>query len=428
LPDTGGIAVATNAALALASGDFVALLDHDDELAPRALGRVAAELEAHPETDVVFSDEDQLVAGRRCRPYFKPGWNPDLMLSQNLVSHLGVYRRALVERLGGMRPDFVGSQDYDLALRATSAVPGERIRHVPEVLYHWRQHDGSYSARRAAQCQAAARAALASVLGEGAVVEANPDIPQWTRIGYLLRSPEPLVSLIVPAGAAAPADAGYGALEVCGDDPERARGEVLVFWGKGLLPARAGWLRELVSQALRPEVGCAGPRLERPDGRIAHAGFVLHPEEVAQTLAPCSDAGDPGYLGHFLLCRTVSAVALAGMAVRREVFMDLGGFDRRAGRFADVDFCLRLGELGLRCVWTPLARLRTRGLPRAGADAAGAAFMRERWGERLARDPYANPNLVVRAGNLELAERDFKRVLFFRKEHSYFILMGTNGS
>jgi len=402
LPENDGIAMATNAALALASGKFVALLDHDDLLAPHALAAVAAEIAEHADAAIVFSDEDQLVEGVRCRPYFKPGWNPDLMLSQNLVSHLGVYRKTLIDAISGMRPAFEGSQDYDLALRATARVPAVQIRHIPKMLYHWRQHKNSFSAQRLDICASAARAALAEHVGNAARVAPNPDIPQWNRIVYNLPDPLPLVSLILPKGGDCLGDEGYSPLETVFGGAEGARGEVLVFLAGDLVPAREGWLQELVSQALRPEIGCVGPRLERPDGRVFNSGLTLHPEAIAHTLSPCSDHEDPGYLGHFLLARSVAAVASACLAVRRDVFEQAGGFDARAGAYADVDLCLRLAEQGLRCAWTPHARLRYRKLPHATEDLAGARYMRGRWGGMLASDPYSNPHLRVKKGKYVL--------------------------
>jgi GT2 family glycosyltransferase len=403
LPVNAGIAAATNTALGIARGAFVALLDHDDLLAPHALSRVAGALAESPDLGMIFSDEDQLIGGRRCRPYFKPGWNPDLLLGQNLVSHLGVYRRSLLEQIGGLRPGFDGSQDYDLALRASAAIPPSQIRHIPEVLYHWRQHRSAFSSRKLEACRASALGALAERLGPDGHPEPAPDQPLWTRIAFAIPTPAPLVSLIVPDLAEAPADLLYPMAETAAD-AAAARGQVLVFLAPGLVPVAPGWLRELVGQALRPDIGCAGGRLDQPDGCVAEAGFTLHAEEIVQSLR-AGDPHDPGYLGQFRLARSVSAVSRACLAIRADRFREAGGFDPRAGAYADADLCLRLTERGLRCVWTPHARLRYREATQARPDQAGAAYMRQRWGKALARDPYANPNLVIRAGKLGLADR-----------------------
>jgi GT2 family glycosyltransferase len=403
LEANAGIARASNAGFAMARGAFVALFDHDDVLAPEALACVAAEIEKRPDCIVVFSDEDHLVEGRRRTPYFKPGWNPDLMLSQNLISHFGVYRKAAVDQIGGMRAEFEGSQDYDLALRATAGIQAAKIRHIPKPLYHWRQHAVSYSAEHLAECQRAARAALADCLGARASIEADPEIPQWSRVVWHLPQPAPSVSLIGKGCAALTEDADYDSIEIMDADAEKARGDILVFLASDLTPARPGWLRELASQALRPEIGAAGARLDRPDGRICNAGFTLDRNDIVQTLEPASDRDDRGYFGHFLLARSVSALSSDCLAIRASLFRELGGFDRRAGAYQSTDLCLRLTERGLRCIWTPQARLRYRHYPRAPRDPAGARFMRERWGETLGCDPYKNPNLVIRHKNLALA-------------------------
>ena len=403
LPENGGIAAATNAGFGMARGSFVALLDHDDALAPEALSCVAVEIAGTPDLAVVFSDEDQLVEGKRCRPYFKPGWNPDLMLSQNLVSHLGVYSRRLVDEIGGMRAGFEGSQDFDLALRATAAVGAGQVRHIARPLYHWRQHAKSYSTQHLADCQLAARAALADRLGAAANIEPDPHLPQWARAVFRLPSPLPLVSLVLSGTAAIPAHDGYDHVEAVIADAGRATGEILVFLSTHLAPTRDGWLRELASQAWRPEIGAAGARLDRPDGRIFDAGLTLDPDDIVQTLSPGSDRDDPGYFGQFQLARSVAAVSGDCLAIRASLFRELGGFDPRAGAYQSTDLCLRLAERGLRCLWTPQARLRYSTPQRRSTDPTGARFMRERWGERLSRDPYRNPNLVIRHNTLALA-------------------------
>jgi GT2 family glycosyltransferase len=403
LERNSGIVAATNAGFAMARGAFAGLFDHDDTLAPDALASVAAEIQDHPECIVVFSDEDHLVDGRRRHPYFKPGWNPDLMLSQNLVSHFGVYRKAAADRVGGMREGFDGSQDYDFALRVTAGADAAKIRHIAKPLYHWRQHPHSFSAQRMADCQSAARAALTDTLGDRATVDADPEIPQWSRIVWRLPDPLPFVSLIVQRNATPAGDPGYDSVEIVEDDAGKARGDILVFLAPNLVPARDGWLAELAGQALRPEIGAAGARLDRPDGRVCNAGYTLDGESIVQTLEPNSDRGDRGYFGHFLLARSVAALSGDCFAIRTALFKDMGGFDARAGAYRSTDLCLRLAERGLRCIWTPQARLRYRTPPPPPRDPAAARFMRERWGKTLAADPYQNPNLVIRHKNLALA-------------------------
>jgi len=406
LERSGGIAKASNAALCLASSDFVAFMDHDDTLAPHALARIAAELAANPDLDMVFSDEDQLdAAGNFVNPYFKPGWNPDLLLGQNFVCHLACYRRTLLLDLGGFREGIDGSQDYDLALRAATLTPARRIRHVPDVLYHWRQSPKSYSAARAAACQEAARRALADHLQGHATVRPNDVLPQWSDAVFRVPDRQPLVSVIFSGSHRVPRDLTYKNIEILTAKPwsnaELARGAVLIFVGN-VTANVPGWISPLVANALRPGVGCAGARIDDAHGRILHAGYVLDAEEVALTLAPHSDAEDPGYRGHFFLMRTVSAVSVQCLAIRRDIFLDAGGFDPRAGAYADIDLALRLAEKNLRSVWVPLARVRARARMPFPDDPQGAAYMRERWHDVLATDRYFSPHLRIRNGQVGL--------------------------
>ena len=391
-----GISAASNAALALASHGYVTFLDHDDRLAPHALAAMAVLLAAHPDTALAFSDEDQLSGTRRVRPYFKPGWNPDLLLSQNLVCHLAVYRADLVRRLGGLRPAFDGSQDLDLALRAAASGAGA-VRHVPDVLYHWRQSEGSFSSRDAAVCRDATRRALRQALGTGDTVDDDPFLPQWPLVCFGLPVPAPRVSVV----GTLPDAGGYDlALVETVATAAEATGEVVVFLAKGLAPVTRGWLHVLAAQAMRDGIGAAGARLDGPAGRVAHAGYILDPIEIAVSPAGVADIADPGYRGHFHLARTVSAVSGDCLAVRRDLFVQEGGFRAEAGDFAAVDLCLRLAARGLRSVWAPQARLRYRALP--GPKLAGAAWMQANWASALAADPYQNPNLGLRDGILPL--------------------------
>ncbi|MFP2934559.1 glycosyltransferase family 2 protein, partial [Pyxidicoccus sp. 3LG] len=201
-PANGHISVASNSALALARGEFVALLDHDDELPEDALVRVVETLNAHPDADIVFSDEDKLdEQGRRYDPYFKPEWNLDLFRSQNLISHLGVYRTERLREIGGFRQGFEGSQDYDLALRVVERTTPERIHHVPRVLYHWRAIPGSTAldVGEKGYASTSARRALQEHLdrtASGGRIEPGPN-GALHRVRYPLPTPPPTVTVIL---------------------------------------------------------------------------------------------------------------------------------------------------------------------------------------------------------------------------------------
>jgi glycosyltransferase involved in cell wall biosynthesis len=463
----GGIVAASNAAAALATGDYVALMDHDDVLAGHALYEVAALLQNAPDADLIYSDEDQIDAnGARAMPYFKPDWNIDLMLGHNLVSHLGVYRRDLLARVGFMRDGFDGSQDYDLALRVADATTPDRIRHIPSILYHWRQDAGSFSKSRLDDCVGAARRAISAHLERtgqaGAVVGPVPQVPAWSRVRYPVPDPPPLVSVLVPtrngAGllrrcaegvlhgtdyldielividngstdadalallAALREDARVRVLTVPGAfnfsalnnrAALAARGEFLVLLNNDVEVPHRDWLGELVSQASRPGIGAVGARLLYPDRTVQHAGVVLGVGGVANHFSIHEPADSPGYFGAPVLVREVGAVTAACLAVRAAHWHAVGGMDEEflPVAFNDVDFCLKLRRRGLRNLYTPFAELihhesATRGDDLApehhGRFARECRTMRERWGGELDTDPFYNPNFSRLNGNFQL--------------------------
>jgi len=399
-----GVSAASNAALSRATGQFVMFLDHDDILAPHATAAVARAVAETPDLDLVFSDEDQLVKGNRARPYFKPGWNPDLLLSQNFVGHLAAYRRTLVGRLGGLRPVCDGSQDHDLALRAVADTNPRKVRHLPMVLYHWRQTETSMSVVETEKCRAAARLAIADHLSGRGRVAPNPTLPQWPVVRFDLPVPAPRISIVtdVPTEELGALFYDPAKLEHV-PDARQATGDVLIFVARTLRPRTPDWLGELAAQASRMEIGAAGARLTAPDGTIVHAGYVLDPVKVAQSAAGRADADDPGYRGQFRLPRSVAAISGDCYAVRRAVYDAAGGFDASAGDFADVDFCLRLAARGLRTVWTAHAWLQYTARPKA--KRTGAVWMRGRWASVLRADPYGNPNLRLVGGRLKLVKK-----------------------
>ena len=472
----GHIAAATNSALALATGEFVALMDHDDLLAEHALYEIAAELNTHPETDLIYSDEDQVDPnGRRYQPYFKPDWNIDLLLGHNVFSHLGVYRHELLTQIGGLREGVVdGSQDYDLVLRAAEASEPSRIRHLPEVLYHWRRmgEETSFSQAHLDRCIAAARQGIRDYLKakgvQGSdVVEASA-IPTWNRVRWPLPQP-PRVSLIVPTRdrmellsrcvsgllhrtnypdlellivnndsreqptlelfERLQADKRVRILHVPGQfnystlnnrAVHEATGEIIVLVNNDIDVIDGSWLRELVSIAMRPDVGAVGPKLLFGDGRIQHAGVVLgvgshgNGPGVAGHFGYSAARNDVGYFGQYALTREVSAVTGACLAMRKAVYEAVGGLDAAhlPVTFNDVDLCLRIRASGRRVIWTPFAELyhlesASRGLDRTPEQVARANkeadYMRHQWGPQLDNDPFYNLNFDRRDHDFRLA-------------------------
>lgn len=450
----GHISAASNTALAMARGEFVALLDHDDRLAPQALYEVAALLQRHPDADIVFSDEDRIdEQGVRSLPYFKPGWDQELLLGHNYVNHLGVYRRPLLEELGGFRTGLEGSQDYDLILRAAARSTAERIHHIPAVLYHWRlPGNGSFSETNLARCVAAARRAIEDHLtalpgGAGAVVEPNPAAPEHHRIRWPLPATPPRVSVLIPTRNRAPLldactegllrrtaypnmeilivdngsdeedalslltelttdarvrllrqDGPFNFAALCNRAATEATGSILLLLNNDVEVLEPDWLTEMVSHALRPGVGTVGAKLLYTDRRIQHAGVVLGigSFDGGPGIGAHFAEGDPetaqGYFRHSALTRSVSANTAACLAVRREAFLAVGGLDELnlAVEYNDVDICLRLSAQGLRHIWTPFVCLLHHERASRGADNTPEAMARSASENRYMRQRWGS--------------------------------------
>jgi len=462
-PVNGHITAATNTALTLATGDFVAFLDHDDLLSERALYEFAAAVAACSDVDILYSDQDQIDdAGRRSNPFFKPEWDPDLLLSQNYINHLVAYRRTLLESLGGLRPGFDGSQDYDLILRASRNTEAGRIRHIPSVLYHWRrevQAAHSFSETSLDQCISAAHRAVSDhlvALGTPGVVEAAPRAPMWNRVRFDIPAPAPSVSIIIPTrdrsdlleqcldGLLRRTNYKPAEILIVDNDSRDTRtrwlldritriyphvrvlpfpgpfnysamnnaalhastGEVLVLLNNDVDVIDPDWLREMVSHAIRPDVGVVGAKLLYGDCRVQHAGIVLGPGKSFVHVQRLASREDLGYFGQLVLLRTFSAVTGACLAARREVLLEIGGFDAKhlPVAFNDVDLCLRAGDYGYRVVWTPFAELfhlenASRGpdehLPARREQAERELrYVYQTWLSVIENDPFHNPNLI----------------------------------
>jgi len=410
----GHISAATTTALELSEHERAGFMDHDDLLSPNALYHVARALLAHPEAQVLYSDEDKIDdQGVRSAHYFKPDYNPDLMLSHNLVCHFSVYRRALIDQVGGLREGLEGAQDYDLALRCIAAVDASQVHHIPRVLYHWRAVAGSTASGLEAKpyaLDAAVRAVSEDLQSRGiqAVVTPSDLIHGMLRVRYPVPEPAPLVSLIIPTRNGVDllrqcidsvrSKTDYSSYEVVvidnqSDDPAaleylgelqatgqarvirydrpfnyaainnyavtQASGDFLCFLNNDIEVISAGWLTEMVSQAARPDIGAVGARLLYPDGRLQHGGVVTGLGGVAGHAMKYLARESKGYNGRAVLVQNYSAVTTACMVVRREVFDEVGGFDAEhlGVAFNDVDLCLRIREQGYRNLWTPYAEL-----------------------------------------------------------------------
>lgn len=464
----GHIALASNSALEIAKGDFIALMDHDDILAEHALFEIVARLNDRPDAEIFYSDEDKIDEhGTRYDPYFKPNFSYDLLLGQNLISHLGVYRRSLLEKIGGFRDGFTGSQDYDLALRSVAVCGSDKVVHIPKVLYHWRQTGdaSSFSQSDLQQCVDSSRKALREHLSvlqnenaHSAQVLENPTFPAWNRVKFRVPAEEPFVSVIIPTRdryellrrcvEGVLFRTNYENLEILiidNDSKERetfrifdylkadkrvhvlpvsgafnysrlnniaakeARGEILLLLNNDIDVISADWLRELVSHAIRPDVGCVGAKLLYADGRIQHAGVRLGAGRfdggagVAGHLGLFAERSNGGYFGSYAITRDVGGVTAACLAVRRDVYWEVEGLDEEnlEVAFNDIDFCLRVREAGYRILWTPFAELYHLESATRGSDLSAekrkrftgeVRYMRRRWNVILDADPFYNQN------------------------------------
>lgn len=445
----GHISAASNDALAMAEGEFIGLVDHDDLLAPHALALVAMELDKYPEADLIYSDEDKIdLLGRRFGPYFKPDWNPDLMRSQNMISHFGVYRASLARRVGGFRLGYEGSQDWDLALRVIDASDASRIRHLPCVLYHWRTVPGSTSTSVDAKSYAidAGRKAVGdhlARLGIGAEVthlqhghlrirySLPPSLPRVSLIvaldgaedlkelqrhlaDWISRAGMPIAEVILSGDSEALANAtalqsisvpliriksSPGAANRLREGAARATGDVLVFLSPRLGTQTDNWLSELVAHALRPGTGAVGACLRSDSSTRSAGGYILGVAAGDQRQDSAAILRNPDRLpARAGFQQNLSAISAACLVVRRARYLEAGGLDAAAfpDRWADVDFSLRLCQLGYWNVWVPHVVLSCRKpFAETRPNQHDGKALLERWPAWFASDPAYNPNLSL---------------------------------
>jgi glycosyltransferase involved in cell wall biosynthesis len=455
----GNISASLNTALEMCGGDFVTVLDHDDLLDPKALYGIARAISENPRVDYVYTDEDKVSAdGKRFYgPFFKPDWSPEYLHSLMYTCHLGAYRTSIAREIGGYRSAFDGAQDLDFTLRFL--LKSENIAHVPRVLYHWRVWEASTASSPEAKpyAEARARKALEEYLaarGETFTIGPGPRAGHH-EVRFLPRS-EPLVSIVIPTANGKIDIHGrtewhidevtrtilekttYRNYEVVvihnGDLREEqvralsshanvklvlyqaekfsladkinlgcaeSRGEYLAIMNDDIRVVTEDWITLMLGMAQREGVGAVGPKLLFPDGRIQHAGVVI--------LGGCPGhayyewPGDAeGYGLGAMVARNYIAVTGACMMVSRKLFDEVGGFSARYPlNYNDVDFCLKLHELGYRSVYLPSVVLyHYEGVSKEGGRSVGTGelerFLAD-WADKVRFDPYYNPNLSQHA-------------------------------
>jgi GT2 family glycosyltransferase len=446
----GGIVAASNDGLAMARGEFVALLDHDDELVPTALERVAEAIDAHDDVDYVYTDEDKIDEHGTCSaPFYKPDWSPERFRTQMYTCHLSALRRSLVAEVGGFHADFNGSQDWDLVLRVTERA--RRVAHVPEVLYHWRMLASSAASSPEAKpwaYEAGTRAIQAHCDRTGFEAEATQESPGYYHVLPRLRS-RPLVSIVIPTGGQIRDVRGehvvlvaqalesivktstyenYEILCVVDDQvtPEvldrvraiggdrlrlvscnrpfnfserinfgalAATGEHVLLLNDDVEIVTPDWIERLVMYSQVPEIGAVGARLLFGDGRLQHAGIVMSRHQGPSHIYRGFPGKHPGYYGMLLSASNCQAVTGACLMSRRELFERVGGLSTLLPlNYNDVDYCLKLRAAGLRVAYDPDTVLfhYESSSRQEGASPWELAKLRERHG--TGPDPYYNPN------------------------------------
>ena len=455
--ENGHISQCSNTALETAEGDWVVLLDHDDELSIDALFEIAQAINEKPDVRMIYSDEDKLDnRGRRARPYFKPEFNLELLRQNNYICHVSAYRRDDLVALGGFRVGFEGAQDHDLALRYCERLGRHEIARIPKILYHWREHSGSTAVGMGVKSyalQAGQRAVEEHLARVGIEAAVAANTRGYFEVRYALPEPEPSVAIIIPTRNQLPlleacvesvrehtTYTNYriwvvdndsdcpdtlswlaqqrlsGSLEVIKDEGafnfsrlnnyavSKVDTDFVVLLNNDIEVVSGGWLSDMVATACQPDVGAVGARLLYPDGTVQHSGVVLGIGGSAGHAFKGMKKDNPGYWFRGVLRSEFTAVTGACLLVAREHYLAVGGLDELsfAVAFNDVDFCLRLAERGYRNVLCAYAELihhesKSRGYEDTPEKLARFNIertrLRQRWLHWINDDPAYNPNL-----------------------------------
>lgn len=446
-----GIVWATNKSLEMASGDYIGFLDHDDLLDEHALLKVAQIINDHPETDMIYTDEDKIFNNEKFGgQFYKPDWNYNLMLSSMYTCHFSVYRKKIIDELGGLRRGIDGSQDYDLVLRAIERT--KNIRHIPEILYHWRITSNSTSMSIMNKPEARINAVRAisdhlKRMKRDAIVTAGPHQGHYD-VRYILKS-YPKISIIIPFKdnykllknlLETFKITDYKNYEIILVDNRSKKKETLEFlktindekiikvkYDKGFNFSTLNnhivntyvkskyilflnndieimhpeWLNRMIQQFVRPEVSVVGAKLLYIDHRIQHAGIFVGINGIAGHSHKFMWDWEPGYFSRPHLVQDITAVTGACMLVKKSDFLSVGGFDKELSKaFNDIDLCLKLRDKGKAIVYTPYACLYhhesvTRGLDSINEPEflKAISYIENKWNISSFKDPFYNPNL-----------------------------------
>ncbi len=454
LQENTGIAGNSNEAIRMATGDYIALLDHDDLLAPQALYENVVRI--NEGCDFVYSDEDKVSEDgtRRFDPFFKPDFSPHMLQTFNYITHFVTIKKSLLDEVGYFDAQFNGAQDYDLFLRVSERA--QKIGHIADILYHWRISDASTagSAEAKEYTVTAGKAALEAAFvrrKQRATVE-NAELANYYRVRFPLPEPLPKISIVIPnkdnvkvlsACLKSLEKSSYPDVEILVAEnnstlpqtfeyykslekhpkvrvlrweqefnfakinnfaARQAQGEYLVFLNNDITAINADWLEQMLMYAALPEVGAVGAKLYYPDDTVQHGGVVLRIGGIAGHSHKFADRSEVGSLGRLIFAYDVSAVTGACLMVRKALFEQAGAFDEAfAVAYNDVDLCLKIRELGKYNVWTPFAELYHHESVSRGYEETPekiARFDRERvlwlqkWEEKYPVDPFYSKNLT----------------------------------
>ena len=451
LEDNQGISGASNAALNLATGEFVGLLDHDDELARFALFEVVKLLNHEPDLDFIYSDEDKLeMNGRRVDPFFKPDFSPDLLMSMNYITHFSVFRHQLLNTVGGFRKGFEGSQDYDLILRTVEYT--KKIAHIPIILYHWRKLPGSSSTGTAAKNYAygaALKTLEDALLRKKQQGQVKMLFEGHYRVIYKIEN-EPRISIIIPTKDKAAlfrrciesvreksTYSNYEMIVVDNNSTEeetlsylkrvssypncrvltydepfnyprlnnyavtQTGGDFLLFLNNDTEVITPEWMEEMISHAQHQEIGAVGVKLLFPDKTIQHGAIVVGLGGIAGHAFYRLPPSCYGYMALAQVARNVSAVTAACLIMRRAVFDEIGGLDENLNiGYNDVDMCLKIVDQGYNIVWTPHASLYHHESASRGqlSPENNIRYFCDKWMRYMEDgDPFYNKNLSLKS-------------------------------